>query len=180
MHNLFFFPFLLCRALSRASPHLEAYPYAAGLSSAEDNKTTALVRRLLDSSILHSCEPVFTAFDEGLLFREKQVYIVHGILQLYTYVFDRYTAPIRRSRQLSGPSSNTVHNTKGTPPSTKAFCLAKSRYVFSMPYIIHIYIYIWHILLDSSILRSFEPVFTAFDEGLLFREMQVYIPHAIT
>jgi len=42
MQTIFFFFF---RALSRASPHREAYPYAAGLSSAEDNKTRGTHRR---------------------------------------------------------------------------------------------------------------------------------------
>eukprot|EP00967_Tisochrysis_lutea_P000722 scaffold910_cov30-Tisochrysis_lutea.AAC.4 len=41
--NLHFAFVVLLRALSRASPHLEAYPYSTGVSAAEDVKTAALV-----------------------------------------------------------------------------------------------------------------------------------------
>jgi len=52
--------------------------------------------------------------------------------------------------------------------------------IYSTCYNLDLYIYIWHILgAYYSILCSCEPVFTAFDEGLLFREKQVCILHAI-
>uniref|UniRef100_A0A7S3STQ9 FAD-dependent oxidoreductase 2 FAD-binding domain-containing protein n=1 Tax=Emiliania huxleyi TaxID=2903 RepID=A0A7S3STQ9_EMIHU len=72
LKNLHFAFVVLLRALARASPYLASYAYVAGVSASEDASTSSLVQRLLDSAILRSCAPAFSAFDEGLLFREQQ------------------------------------------------------------------------------------------------------------
>jgi hypothetical protein len=53
----------------QASPYLYSFPFRLGVPE-EDERTEALVRRLLDSHILSDCGPVFEAFDETLMFEE--------------------------------------------------------------------------------------------------------------
>ena len=71
LKNLHFALVVLLRAVRRASPFLSAYDYAVAADPLEEERTQALVQRLLDSAILRSCAAVFEAFDEGLLFREE-------------------------------------------------------------------------------------------------------------
>ena len=63
-------PFVvLLRAVQRATPVLYNHSYSTEVTTVADaQRTKLLVRRLLDSHILHSCSDVFSAFDESLLF----------------------------------------------------------------------------------------------------------------
>ena len=70
VRNLHFSYVVLLRALAKASPFLHKYGIRTG-DVVEDETATVLLRRLLDSSILKSCSPVFSAFDESLMFAEK-------------------------------------------------------------------------------------------------------------
>jgi len=81
LKNLHFAFVVLLRAVRRASPFLSTYDYSppsgskglgAGLEQVDGMDASALVRRFLDTAILKSCNAVFEAFDEGLLFREEQ------------------------------------------------------------------------------------------------------------
>ncbi len=67
IRNVHFTYAFLLRALSRSSPYLAGLPYSTG-SPSDDARTTALMRRLLESSLLSDCAPAFTAFDEGVMF----------------------------------------------------------------------------------------------------------------
>ena len=78
IRNLHFTYVVLLRALSKASTFLYQYDFNVAntddplLHSEEDIvMTQKLVRRLLDSSILQSCQSVFSAFDESLMFQEE-------------------------------------------------------------------------------------------------------------
>jgi len=71
LKNLHFAFVVLLRSIRRGTPYLSSYDFGAGDPEA-GVRAQALVRRLLDSSILKSCSAVFDAFDEGLLFREQQ------------------------------------------------------------------------------------------------------------
>mmetsp|Transcript_23652 Transcript_23652/g.26978 ORF Transcript_23652/g.26978 Transcript_23652/m.26978 type:complete len:1247 (+) Transcript_23652:298-4038(+) len=68
IRNLHFSYVVLLRALKKASPVLYKYEIRTG-NIVDDETATILLRRLLDSSILTSCNHVFTAFDESLMFR---------------------------------------------------------------------------------------------------------------
>jgi flavocytochrome c len=78
IRNLHFSYVVLLRALGKAAPFL--YEYADTMMDLPTNETTPenddgattakLLRRLLDSSILRSCNVVFAAFDESLMFQE--------------------------------------------------------------------------------------------------------------
>ena len=69
LKNLHFAFVVLLRALRKATPALENFPIAIG-DEKEDLYTKKLMQRLLDSHILHSCGPLFSAFDESQLFQE--------------------------------------------------------------------------------------------------------------
>jgi flavocytochrome c len=69
LRNLHFSYVVLLRALRKASDYLYAYPISTG-HTLEDQTATVLLKRLLDSAILTSCQPVFSAFDETLMFSE--------------------------------------------------------------------------------------------------------------
>ena len=60
---------VLLRALRKAAPTLGVMDLSLGQDKAEDARTGALMRRLLDTHILSSCSGVFGAFDESMLFR---------------------------------------------------------------------------------------------------------------
>jgi flavocytochrome c len=90
LHNLHFAFAVLLRALRKASTLLYEYPIVSGeadtgyeedvpsnqynngnhSNSTSDEKAEILLRRLLDSSILQSCAPVFDGFDESRMFAE--------------------------------------------------------------------------------------------------------------
>ena len=69
LRNLHFSFVVLLRALRKASEALARADVALGHDAAEDARTAALLRRLLDTHILSSCSGVFGAFDESALFR---------------------------------------------------------------------------------------------------------------
>ena len=69
LRNLHFSFVVLLRALRKAAPALTEMNLRLGQDAAEDDKTEALMRRLLDTHILSSCSSVFGAFDESMLFR---------------------------------------------------------------------------------------------------------------
>eukprot|EP00804_Cyclotella_cryptica_P026396 CCRYP_008086-RA/>CCRYP_008086-RA protein AED:0.16 eAED:0.16 QI:143/1/1/1/1/1/2/77/1262 len=70
LRNLHFSYVVLLRALKKASPFLYNYEIKTG-DILDDEMATILLRRLLDSTILRSCHDVFTAFDENLMFKDK-------------------------------------------------------------------------------------------------------------
>ncbi|GBG31049.1 Succinate dehydrogenase ubiquinone flavoprotein subunit 1, mitochondrial [Hondaea fermentalgiana] len=65
--NLEFAFVVLLRAVRRATPTLREFNFATG-ESREDQRTNKLVSLFLDSFVLRSCQTVFEAFDESLLF----------------------------------------------------------------------------------------------------------------
>lgn len=69
LRNLHFSFVVLLRALRKAAPTLGVMDLSLGQDNAEDARTGALMRRLLDTHILSSCSGVFGAFDESMLFR---------------------------------------------------------------------------------------------------------------
>ncbi|CAE8637630.1 unnamed protein product [Polarella glacialis] len=69
--NLHFSFVVLLRAVKKAAPFLQAYPYSTG-DGIEDNVTKSLVTRLLDSQLLSICSPLFEAFDETRLFQSSE------------------------------------------------------------------------------------------------------------
>ena len=69
LRNLHFSFVVLLRALRKAAPTLGVMDLSLGQDKAEDARTGALMRRLLDTHILSSCSGVFGAFDESMLFR---------------------------------------------------------------------------------------------------------------
>lgn len=70
IRNLHFSYVVLLRALHKAAPFLYNYDIRTG-DIVQDEKATILLRRLLDSSILQSCQSIFSAFDESLMFKEQ-------------------------------------------------------------------------------------------------------------
>ena len=74
IRNLHFSYVVLLRALKKASPFLYNFEIKTG-DILDDEMATILLRRLLDSTILRSCHDVFTAFDESLMFKERETAI---------------------------------------------------------------------------------------------------------
>jgi len=68
LKNLHFAYVVLLRALFKASPYLKEYPMDIGAE--DDFKVKKLVNLLIETNILKSCNHIFSAFDETLLFRE--------------------------------------------------------------------------------------------------------------
>lgn len=68
--NLQFAFVVLLRAIRKATPVLSKFKIHTG-SLAEDARTQSLVNHFLDSYVLNSCQDVFEAFDESLLFHES-------------------------------------------------------------------------------------------------------------
>lgn len=68
LKNLYFSFVVLLRALRRAGPYLYNLPFTGSGSDEEARNTQYLVRRLLDSQLMTSCNSVFEAFDESLMF----------------------------------------------------------------------------------------------------------------
>eukprot|EP00958_Prasinococcus_capsulatus_P025421 scaffold4305_cov370-Prasinococcus_capsulatus_cf.AAC.1 len=69
MQNLHFSFVVMLRALSKISPFLYNFPFRVGDTDPDEQLTKALVQRLIDSKLLSSCQQVFDAFDESLMFR---------------------------------------------------------------------------------------------------------------
>ena len=69
VRNLHFAFVVLLRALKKASAALKEFPTSVG-DEKSDVQTQMLMQRLLDTHILKSCGPLFTAFDESKLFQE--------------------------------------------------------------------------------------------------------------
>ena len=69
LRNLHFSFVVMLRALRKASGALFEADVKLGQDAVEDQRTQALLRRLLDTHILTSCQGVFGAFDESLLFK---------------------------------------------------------------------------------------------------------------
>ena len=69
IRNLHFAFVVLLRALKKASGALKEFPISVG-DEKSDVQTHMLMQRLLDTHILKSCGPLFTAFDESKLFQE--------------------------------------------------------------------------------------------------------------
>jgi hypothetical protein len=77
IRNLHFSYVVLLRALKKASPVLYKYEIKTG-NIFDDETATILLRRLLDSSILTSCNDVFHAFDESLMFKPSNIVSANG------------------------------------------------------------------------------------------------------
>lgn len=77
IRNLHFSYVVLLRALKKASPVLYKYEIKTG-NIVDDETATILLRRLLDSSILTSCNDVFHAFDESLMFHPDGIASANG------------------------------------------------------------------------------------------------------
>jgi len=69
IRNLHFSYVVMLRAIKKASDYLYGYDISSG-SSVEDESTSILLKRLLDTTILRSCSNVFSAFDESVMFQE--------------------------------------------------------------------------------------------------------------
>eukprot|EP01127_Copromyxa_protea_P017657 TRINITY_DN5414_c0_g4_i1.p1 TRINITY_DN5414_c0_g4~~TRINITY_DN5414_c0_g4_i1.p1 ORF type:complete len:1142 (-),score=252.37 TRINITY_DN5414_c0_g4_i1:82-3507(-) len=69
LKNLHFSFVVLLRSLHRAAPHLANFTFNSG-DVEEDKYTGMLFKRLLEAPVLKSCDEVFSAFDESLLFKE--------------------------------------------------------------------------------------------------------------
>ncbi|EJK77498.1 hypothetical protein THAOC_00669 [Thalassiosira oceanica] len=70
LRNLHFSYVVLLRALKKASPFLYNFQISTG-DTLDDTTASLLLRRLLDTSILRSCQDVFSAFDESLMFKDQ-------------------------------------------------------------------------------------------------------------
>mmetsp|Transcript_38355 Transcript_38355/g.82994 ORF Transcript_38355/g.82994 Transcript_38355/m.82994 type:complete len:1187 (-) Transcript_38355:253-3813(-) len=68
LKNLHFSFVVVLRAIKKAGPYLQAYPYTTG-DKKEDELTKSLVERFLQSQVLSVCSPLFDAFDETRLFQ---------------------------------------------------------------------------------------------------------------
>lgn len=73
LKNLHFAFVVLLRAVHKASPYLYNLPYSSD-AEANSKGTQMLMQRLLDSHVLQLCSPVFTAFDESLLFQAEELF----------------------------------------------------------------------------------------------------------
>jgi len=71
VRNMHYAFVVMLRALRKAAPVLSKMSYAVG-DATEDQRVVALVGRLLDSHHLSSCKSVFDAFDESLMFQERE------------------------------------------------------------------------------------------------------------
>lgn len=72
LRNLHFAYVVLLRSLDKLRPVLATVPLDTG-NLDEDARTQRLMHRLLDSSLLSSCSPIFSAFDESILFQETRL-----------------------------------------------------------------------------------------------------------
>eukprot|EP00510_Aplanochytrium_minuta_P003240 CAMPEP_0184025018 /NCGR_PEP_ID=MMETSP0954-20121128/12508_1 /TAXON_ID=627963 /ORGANISM="Aplanochytrium sp, Strain PBS07" /LENGTH=1028 /DNA_ID=CAMNT_0026308617 /DNA_START=322 /DNA_END=3408 /DNA_ORIENTATION=- len=84
--NLHFAFVVLLRAVKKITPFLRNFDYSMGIQG-EDEKAHLLVNRLLDSQIMKSCQPVFDAFDESLLFQEQHVPTLHSLKRNFKQIF---------------------------------------------------------------------------------------------
>jgi flavocytochrome c len=75
IRNLHFTYVVLLRALHKAAPFLRAYDIRTG-NVVHDETASVLLRRLLDSAILGSCNSVFEAFDESIMFKKDSQDVV--------------------------------------------------------------------------------------------------------
>ena len=82
LNNLQFAFVVLLRAIHKAGPVLEKFNYEALLPE-ETARTRALVSMFLASSVLSSCQDVFSAFDERLLFNESEPPVKRRFKQVF-------------------------------------------------------------------------------------------------
>ena len=68
IRNLHFSYVVLLRAIKKASEYLYNYDITSG-NVVEDEASSILLKRLLDTTILRSCSDVFSAFDESVMFQ---------------------------------------------------------------------------------------------------------------
>jgi len=89
LKNLHFTYVVLLRALKKGSGFLLSYDYG---SDVDGSKTSALMTRLLDSSLLSDCDSVFNAFDESGMFRggdaERVKTTFKGVFKNVTKIVD--------------------------------------------------------------------------------------------
>jgi len=69
IRNLHFSYVVMLRAIKKASDYLYDYDISSG-NVMEDESSSILLKRLLDTTILRSCSDVFSAFDESVMFQE--------------------------------------------------------------------------------------------------------------
>lgn len=69
IRNLHFSYVVMLRAIKKASDYLYGYDISSG-NVMEDESSSILLKRLLDTTILRSCSDVFSAFDESVMFQE--------------------------------------------------------------------------------------------------------------
>jgi len=89
--NMEFAFVVLLRAVRRATPVLREFQYSTG-DTKEDHRTLTLVKMFLDSFVLSSCQEVFEAFDESLLFvddskKMKQVSTMTNLKKQFKDIF---------------------------------------------------------------------------------------------
>jgi flavocytochrome c len=91
LRNLHFSYVVLLRALKKATNFFKNYEIQSG-NIVEDELTTRLLARLLDSDILESCQSVFSAFDERLMFAGSESLAVQqnfkGVFHNISSIFD--------------------------------------------------------------------------------------------
>ena len=91
LRNLHFSYVVLLRALKKASVFLNHYEIKSG-NIVDDELTARLLKRLLDSDILESCQPVFSAFDERLMFAGSESLALQqnfkGVFHNISSIFD--------------------------------------------------------------------------------------------
>lgn len=69
IRNLHFSYVVMLRAIKKASKYLYKYEITSG-NVMEDEASSILLKRLLDTTIMRSCSNVFSAFDESVMFQE--------------------------------------------------------------------------------------------------------------
>ena len=114
LRNLHFSYVVLLRALKKASPFLYNFQISTG-DALDDTTASLLLRRLLDTSILRSCQDVFSAFDESLMFKDQDSVILQEnfkVREQYQDVGRRVAAFAQTCRHLTFifPSKGVFHN----------------------------------------------------------------------
>jgi len=85
IRNLHFTYAVLLRALLKAQPLLERTLIDTG-DALQDETTRVLLKRLVDSAVLESCQHAFTAFDETLLFQDASAALKHSFKDVFRNV----------------------------------------------------------------------------------------------
>jgi Endoplasmic Reticulum Oxidoreductin 1 (ERO1)/FAD binding domain len=86
IRNLHFSYVVLLRAIKKASNYLQNYEIHSG-NVVEDEASSILMKRLLDTSILRSCSNVFSAFDESVMFSQEDAQNNRLLQQSFKGVF---------------------------------------------------------------------------------------------